>query len=567
LIETLRIENVAIVERAELEFGPGLNVLTGETGAGKSMVLCALELLAGGRASPELLREGCESATVEAVFRSEALPELEAELAARGLAVEGHELVVSRTVSRSGRGRARVGGSLVPVGTLAELFQGRIEISSQHDSQALLRPEVHGGLLDRAGGLLPLREAVAQGSQALRALDAELARLRDAAREREQRRDFLSWQAAEIDEARLRPGEAAELRAERGRLVHAERLREEGAAALALLCGDELADGGPAGAERLAEAARQLAGLARLDPALVPAAERLRALAGEVREVALDLERHLDGIEADPRRLAALEERLHRIEQLQRKYGENEEAVLRFRAEAERELAALAGAGEREAELAAERAERTAQLAAAAERLSQGRRRAAARLGRAVEAALHELGMPGARFGVALDPLAPPPDAPCGPGGHEAPEFRFAANRGEAPRALRKVASGGELSRTFLALKGALREHAAGMVVVFDEVDAGIGGGAADRVGRALAELAAQHQVLCITHLPQIAAFANAHFRVEKAEAAGRTRARVTRVEGQERVAEIARMAGGERVGAATLRHAQELLAARSRGG
>jgi DNA repair protein RecN (Recombination protein N) len=566
LIETLRIENVAILERAELEFGRGLNVLTGETGAGKSIVLGALAFLAGARASAGLLREGADAARVEALFRTEVLPELEAELTARGLDAEGHELVATRSLAAGGRSRARVAGSLVPVSVLGELFQGRIEISSQHDSQALLRPETHGWLLDRVGGLLDLRRAVGEGSRGLRALDEELERLRAASRDRERRRDFLAYQVAEIDEARLDPRALQELRAERGRLAHAGRLGEEGGAALALLAGDPLRDAESGAADLMAAAARGLETLARLDPDLAPHAERLRGLESEVREAALDLQRHLDGIEADPTRLASLDEALHRVEQLQRKYGAGVEEVLRFRDEAARELATLEGAEERELAIGRERSELAAGLAAAAEALSAGRRRAARKLSRVVESALHELGMPQARFGVALDSAPVPAGAPCGPTGREQPEFRFSANAGESPRPLRKVASGGELSRAFLALKGALREHGTGMVLVFDEVDAGIGGRAADRVGRALAELAAHHQVLCITHLPQIAAFAEVHFRVEKSVRGRRTRAAISRIEGSERVAEIARMAGGETVGEATLSHARELLASRGGG-
>ena len=565
MIETLRIENLAIVEQAQLEFGPGLNVLTGETGAGKSIVLGALTFLAGGRASSGLLREGCETGSVEAVFRTEALCDFERDLAERGLEAEGHELMVSRGLAANGRSRARVGGSLVPASVLAEIFQGRIEISSQHDSQALLRAETHGWLLDRLGGLLELRKTVGDGSRALRALDEEVERLRQDARDRERRRDFLAFQVSEIDGAELATSEVEGLRSERGRLAHAGRIGEELGAALAGLAGDPLGGEARGAADLLADAARRVQALSELDSSLAPFAERLLGLQSEAREAALELERYLDGVELDPARLAGLDERLHQIEQLQRKYGANVEEVLRFRDQAARELATLDGAEEREAEIAGDRAERAARLEADAEALSKGRRRGARKLEKVVEAALHELGMPGARFGVALEPVEGPDTAPCGPSGREHPEFRFSANAGESPRPLRKVASGGELSRAFLALKGALREQGAGMVLIFDEVDAGIGGRAADKVGRALAELAAHHQVLCITHLPQIAAFANVHFRVEKSARGKRTRARISRIEGADRVAEIARMAGGEQVGEATLLHARELLA--SRGG
>ncbi len=562
MIETLRLQNLAIVDRVELEFGPGLNVLTGETGAGKSIVLGALALLAGRRASADAIRAGCEEASVEAVFRTERLPELEAELARRGLDADSHELVVRRTLSRGGRSRAQLAGQLVPLSTLAELFAGRLEISSQHDSQALRRPEAHGLLLDRAGGLLELRRKVAEGHAALRAADAELARLRAESAERARRRDFLAFQLQEIDAAALEPDELERLRGERARLGHAERLRGDGSAALAALAGEPLG-----AADLVGDAARRLEALAKLDPDLADLAGRLASAREELREAALEIERYVDGIEVDPGRLEGVEQRLHRIEGLQRKYGATPEDVLRYRDEIAAELAGAEGADARAATLASERAARCAELERDAASLSRGRERAARRLSREVEAALRELAMPRARFSVALEPGAPPPGLPCAATGREIPEFLFSANPGEPPRPLRVVASGGELSRAVLALKQAVRDAESGMVLVFDEVDAGIGGRAADRVGRRLAELAAHHQVLCITHLPQIAARADVHLQVVKQEGrSGRTLTRISRVEGAERVEEIARMAGGESVAEATREHARALLGPRATG-
>ncbi len=474
-----------------------------------------------------------------------------------------HELIVRRSVARNGRSRARIGGQLVPVATLAELFRGRIEISSQHDSQSLLRREEHGLLLDRRGGLLALRASVAEGHAALRALDDELATLAAHTRERQQRRDFLCFQVREIDEAALDPEEQDGLRGEHARLSNAGRLREETAAAATLLTGDPLGDAANA-ADLVATAARRLEDLGRIDPGLADRASRLCALEAELRDAGLELERSADAIEADPARLAALDERLHEVERLQRKYGATVPEILRFRDDAAAELAALEGADERESELVRERQATCDRLAAAARELSKGRGRAARELSRVVQASLRELDMPQARFSVALEPAPAPEHTPCGPQGAELPEFRFSANAGETLRPMRKVASGGELSRAFLAIKGALRESDAGMVLVFDEVDAALGGRAADRVGRSLAELGGHHQVLCITHLPQIAAFAQAHLRVSKRTQRGRTLARVERVEGTARIEEIARMAGGEVVGEATLRHARALLASHS---
>lgn len=564
MIETLRIGNLAIVESEEVEFGPGLNVLTGETGAGKSIVLGALSLLAGSRASPQVVREGCAEAVVEAVFRTDHLPDFESQLEALGLVADEHELVVQRSVQRGGRSRARVAGQLIPAAVLAELFSGRIEISSQHDSQSLLRTEFHGRLLDTAAGLLPLRSAVAAGYAKLRALDEELGKLRAAEMERERRRDFLSFQVGEIDGARLDAEEDSALRAERSRLAHAERLCEEASAALTLLAGDF---GGPEvsnTADLVSEAIRHLEGVEALDPALAPLLAGLRAAREELRDAAMELERYAADIEADPARLGALDERLAQIEALQRKYGGSIDEVLRFRDAAAAELERLEGASERAKAIDALRAREVEQLKADAERLSTDRRKASKRLGAAVQSALRELAMPQARFEVALTQIAAPERAPCGPGGCESAEFRFSASAGGELLPLRRAASGGELSRTFLAIKSAVREADAGMVLVFDEVDAGIGGRTADRVGRCLAELAGRHQVLCITHLPQIAAYASAHFRVEKCEVDGRPSARLLRVEGADRVEEIARMAGGDEVRETTRRHARELIRSRS---
>jgi DNA repair protein RecN (Recombination protein N) len=341
LIEILRIWDLAIVDRAEIEFGRGLNVFTGETGAGKSIVLGALALLAGARAAASAVRAGCEEASVEALFQTQELADLEEELARRGLAGDQHELVVRRTLGRSGRSRARLSGQLVPAAVLAELFAGRIEISSQHDSHALLRAETQGRLLDHKGGLLELRGAVGEGHRRLRELDTERARLAERERERAQRRDFLVFQVGEIDEAKLDPAEIEELRTVRERLAHVERLRAKGGGALELLTGDPGSAGSDRAADVLAEVARTLSDLGRVDPTLTPFGERVGAAATEVRDVAADLERHLNGIEADPARLAAIDERLHRVEQLQRKYGASVEEVLRHRDQAAAELAEI----------------------------------------------------------------------------------------------------------------------------------------------------------------------------------------------------------------------------------
>jgi DNA repair protein RecN (Recombination protein N) len=565
MIESLRVENLAVLERAELELGTGLHVLTGETGAGKSIVLGALALLAGGRASQDVIREGAEEAVVEAVFRVEGDEALIQRLAQLGVEPAEGALVVRRSVARNGRGRARVGGELVPVATLAELFRGRLEISSQHESQELLRTEAHARLLDAAGGLAPLSSKVVEGFERLRAVDQEIGQLGERREERARREDFLKYQMNEIDEAKLKSGEFSDLQAEKARLGNSERLRGEAEHALALLAPDP-ARGEVYGAlDPLAEATRRLETLAEIDPGLTVLSERLAAARAEVEDAAQDLSVYAADVEADPARLAEVEDRLEQLERLRRKYGVDEDAISAFREEAASELAALSGSEDRLAELQSDRVQVVESLARDADRLSAGRRRAAAKLASAVEDQLHELAMPDARFEVGLEPVTPPEGVPCSSGGAEAPEFRFCANLGEPLYPLRRVVSGGELSRVFLALKCALRRAGEARVLVFDEVDAGIGGRVADQVGRLLSNLARDHQVLCITHLPQIAAGADLHFRVDKRKRKGRTVAGVHRLEPEARIEEIARMAGGATVTDATRRHARELLRSRRR--
>lgn len=558
MIESLRIRDLAIVRDVSLELGPGLNVLTGETGAGKSLLLGALALLAGARASADRVREGADEAVVEAVFRAD--PALAAALEARGIPTDDGALVVRRSIASGGRSRAWLGGQLVPIAALAELLGERIEVASQHESQALRSPETHGRLLDAGAGLEATRARVAEGAAALRRVQEELRRLTEDAEERERRRDYLAFQAREIDEAELQPGERERLVAERGRLLHAERLRAEAFRASSLLAGDPTAET-PSASDAVGEAARVVAELAALDPALAAPAERLAAVRSELDDVSLELARYAEAVEADPERQAVVEARLALIERLARKYGADEAEILRRRESLEAELGEAVGADARLADLAKESEARAASLAREAEALSRGRAKAAGPLSKRLSAALAELALAGAAIEVALEPVPPPDGLPCGPTGAERPEFLFRANPGEPAGPLRRVASGGELSRVFLALRNTLREADAGRVLVFDEVDAGIGGAAAEKVGRALAELAGAHQVLCITHLPQVAALGSVHLRVAKRVQRGRTAVQVTPLAGEDRVEEVARMAGGSRVAEATRRHAEALLA------
>ncbi len=560
MIERLRIRELALVEELELEFGPGLNLLTGETGAGKSIVLGALALLAGGRADRDAIREGADEAVVEAVFDITKIPELEAELAERGLEAEEGALIVRRSLHRTGRARAWVGGQLVPVSTLAELFAARIEVSSQHASHKLLSSEPQGRLLDQYGGLLDERRGVEEGVRALRSRAAEIEQLRSAAEERARREDFLAFQVSEIDEAELDPDEDESLTAEHRRLVHAETLGGDARQVVALLSGDPSEGGESPVGDRLGDAARKVAGLAQLDEELAPLAERLESASAEITDVARDLERYASGVETHPARLAEVEERIQRVEALKRKYGATVSDILGFRDRAAGELATLGGSDERMGKLEVEQQAETRRVAGLAKRLSKGRTQAAKAFAAAAQEGARQLAMEKAEVQVALEAVEAEDGMPCGPCGAETAEILFSANPGEPARPLRRVASGGELSRVFLALKTVLRTTSAGMVLVFDEVDAGIGGAVAERVGGVLATLAESHQVLCITHLPQIAAQAGTHFRVAKAEQGGRTRTGVDLLADEDRIQEVARMAGGETPGAETRSHAEALL-------
>jgi DNA repair protein RecN (Recombination protein N) len=572
MIEVLRIENLALVESVELEFGPGLNVLTGETGAGKSIVLAALALLTGARAAADTLRSGANEGVVEALFRMDGHEDVARALARRGLADEtagdpdaegSAELIVRRTLHANGRSRARVGGQLVPVSTLVELFGGQLEISSQHGSQALRSPEVHAEALDAYANKTSLREIIAGEVVRVGESGRELESLRAAEEERARRLDFLEYQRQELEAEDLDAEGVASLEVEHRRLTNAERLGEEMASAASALGGMEAGEAGESAEDAVARARRALASAMRMDPSIEPLAERLEALESELRDLSASTADYLSELEIDPARLGVVEEKITRLENLRRKYGQSVEEMFAHRDEVAREIESLSGTDDRIRQLERDRAVAIETANEASAKLSKARARAAKKLAKAVEGELGDLSMEGARFVVDLEPIAldvEPGGLQTGAGGRERPEFHFSANAGEAPRPIQKVASGGELSRLFLAIKNSLRRADRNMVIVFDEVDAGIGGAVAERVGRVLAELATEHQVLCITHLPQIAAFADRHFVVRKQARGGRTRTSVARVEGDLRVDELARMAGGEHVTDVTREHARSLL-------
>jgi len=553
MLRELRIRNFAVVENLTVPFAPGFNVLTGETGAGKSILVDAILLLRGARAQTDVIRVDAETATVEAVF--EVSDGAVATLDEAGLPLEDGEVVIRRELSRSGRHRAFVNDAAVTVGLLERLGDALVQVHGQHEHQRLLEPTRQLDMLDRFADAEPLRERFAALFAKHAEARAELERRRGAARDRAQRQDLLRFQVSELDAARVRVGEDDELRTERRRLQHAERF----AAGLQEV-GSLLHDDAASATARLARAGRVLSDLGRLDPAFAAPAETLDAARAHVEDTLAAVRGLRDTIVFEPGRLEGIDERLDALTRLKRKYGDSEEALLRFRADAAAELDRL----ERHEELLAEDerrlAELEAEMASAARALGAARREAAAKLGPRVQRELRQLGMDRAAFEVATIDLAA---GDWGLRGAERVEFRFTANPDEPNRPLARIASGGELARTMLALQVVLSGDDDAPTMVFDEVDAGIGGRAASVVGDKLAALGGSRQVLCVTHLAPIAALADQHVRVAKSVRGGRTRATTAVIAGDERAAEIARMLGGDASGAAALDHARALLRAR----
>jgi len=561
MIQTLRVFNLALIESLELEFGAGLHVITGETGAGKSVLVSAVGMLSGRRVSSEVVRTGTKEARVEALFDSPSLLEKAREL---GLADEGDsELLVVRTVARQGRSRVWINGRLATVDLLGRLMDGVIDVASQGEHQRLLRPEVQTDCLDGYAGLTELRGHVAEAFSSVRELLDELeARRRDAA-ERARREDQLRAEIDQIDQAELRVGELDELEREHSRLAHLDRLEAQTAEALARL-DDEPGVQSRGIQSRLRSARSRIRDLIGIAPELRAVDEALERAELECSDAILELERFRSELEAEPERFEQIETRMAEIRRLQRRFGEDVEAILAFREQAASELERIGGGEAREAELATAAVEAASRLHRLARELSEARERAGRELADEVERELSGLDMGKARFEVRLEPIAASErlgiEIRSGPGGAERVGFWLAANPGEEPKRLRDAASGGELARLQLALRNALRENDLGGVLLFDEVDSGVGGETAQRIGARLKELAHVHDILCITHLPQVAAAGQVHYRVSKHVEAGRTRTRADRLSDSERVDEIARMAGSGKLTATSRAHARELL-------
>jgi DNA repair protein RecN (Recombination protein N) len=548
VLTLLKISGFALIDEAEIAFGPGLTAVTGETGAGKSILVEALGLLRGARAGADLIRSGRDEARVEAIVELPAASAARARLLADG---REHEegLVVRRTIARGGRGRAHLGGSLATAADLAGLVGPLVDIASQHDQQSLTDPESQLAILDAFAENAVLRGEMATAHAVATDAAAALARFSADARGRAEREDLLRFQLGELDAARPVPGEDQTLAVERERLRGAEKFHAATAG------GEEtLYAGDGAVSERVAAVLRDLEPLAALDPGLGPQVDRLREAAAVIDDVARDLGRYARGVRSDPARLAEIEERLFLLSRLCRKHGGTVADLAARREALAGELAAIGSYEEGVVARQAALDEAEARAAAAAAALSASRKRAASSLERKVGATLRELGFSAAQLPIELEARE------RGATGADRVRFLFAPNPGDPPRPLAKIASGGELSRVMLAVKQALVRTDQVLTYVFDEVDAGVGGGTAEVIGRKLKRIAADRQVIVITHLAQVAAFADAHIRVSKSVTRGKTRVVIEPLNEMGRAREIARMLAGEPPSAQATAHADEML-------
>ncbi len=566
----LHVRDFVLIDNLELRLEPGFNVLTGETGAGKSIVIGALDLVLGGRASGDLVRAGATEAVIEALFDAADAPGLAARLERAGIPV-GDELLVRRIVHKSGRSRAFVNGRLCTIAELSALAPLLADVTSQHESVALTDPRRHVEYLDRYADALPLRDELAGLVEELTGLLEHIALLRQRERGRAERESFLRYQLGVVDELDPRPDEIDALRQERSRLKHAGKLADVTAAAAREL------DGDGALCDRLGALTASLASTTSLDATLEPWAAELDDCWSRLRELCRELRRYAERTQADPARLEQVQDRIYRLEELLRQMGPTLEDVLGARARIASELDELTNVEARLPELDERRSRLHEQASKLARKLSRRRREMASRLGAAISHELEELGMGAARVVVDVAPSKGEASdlsvdgARLGRHGIDRVQFLIAPNRGSEPKPLAKIASGGELSRALLALKRALGAHDVASsddgdggrpigIQVFDEVDSGVGGDTAARIGRAIADIARHRQVLCITHMAAIAAYADAHFVVTKTHHDACSTSEIARVEGEARVREVARMLTGNKLTASSKRAARELL-------
>jgi DNA repair protein RecN (Recombination protein N) len=543
MLRFLRIQHLAVIDRLELELRPGLTVLTGETGAGKSILVGAVGLLVGGRASADLVRTGEDQATIEAIFET----------------AGGREIIVRREISAQGRSRALIDGALVTTAALRETCGGLVDLHGQHEHQLLLDPAAHVDLLDEFGGFTDLRTETAAAFASWQIVRVERDRLLTGEREKTARAEFIRFQLGEIERTAPQPGEDDELWATRQVLANADKLQR--------LCGEAytaLYEGDDAALPALGTVWRKVADLASVDPRFVPYLETREAVKSQLEELAYFLRSYAADIEASPSRLQEVEDRLAALERLKKKHGPTMTDVIATRARLRTDLDDLEHASERAAELDQAVAKAREAYRRSAGALSKARRAVAPEFSRRLERALADLAMTRTRCEVRLSDAVD--EARWSERGLETGEFFISPNPGEDLRPLARIASGGELSRIMLALKTLATTDAPGKTLIFDEVDAGIGGAVADVVGRRLQGLSERFQVMCITHLPQIAAYGASHVQISKSVIRDRTVTEVTHLTGPDREQELARMISGAEVSAAVIASAREMLGARTAG-
>lgn len=561
MLRELRIRNFAVIDEVVLELKPGLNIITGETGAGKTIILDALGLIAGQRGSTDVIRNREDEASVEALFDS--LPEEFSEkLGNAGFKAED-EIVIKRIVSRSGKNRIYLNGSLAPRAVLAEIGATLVQIYGQHEHQTLLQPETHLSLLDGFAELEAPARSMQMSYKIMTASWNELNQVKQSIEQKRREKALLETQLEELERARLKPGEEEELRAAKNVLVHSEKLYQgcrEGE--------DLLYESDAALVGRLGKYSGRLRELAGVDQHLRPTVELLESSLAQLQEAAAQLRRYAERIHFDRNSLEQVEERLAEIQRLKRKYGGRVEDILRVHEEIRESLGSLEQGEGKIAALEKTFADVRQTAWDTAEKISTTRQRAAKKLKRDMEREVRTLGMPETTFEVRFTTHDEKADVPpffvggkkLTERGMDQVEFYFSPNPGEPPKPLARIASGGELSRLMLALKALVLTAGEASTLLFDEVDAGIGGRVAEIVGKKLKQVAARQQVLSVTHLPQIAALADAHYVVEKEVEQGRTFTRVKQLSERDRIAEIARMLGGIKITDQARRHAEELV-------
>lgn len=553
MLETLSIKNIAVIDSAEIQFKKGLNVLSGETGAGKSIVLEAISLLLGSRANVELIRSGCDEAIVEGMFDLSEIEWMTGRLELLGFKPETSELLIKRTVNRNGRHRIYINGEMATLSILQQLCEGLIDLCSQHEHQSLTKPATQLDLLDRYGSLGELGKAYGSGYSKTRELRAERDELSQAEAERSRRSDFLKFQIEELRAADLSPSEDEGLQTEKQLLQSGEVRVQAAESARLILDSDE--DGVM---NSLRAALQKIRGLHQLDDRALPLQEGIERALAEVEDVSIAIHRYLGAVDLNPERLQEVQERLSMIADMRRKYGATVIEMLATLEKLETEFSSLGQAEERLGAIDAELDTAQEELRKQAKKLSNSRRKVADLLASSVTGELKDLKMGDARFSIELSVKEDMEDWSAS--GADQVQFVVQTNRGEAARPLGKIASGGELSRLMLAIRRVIADKGGIGVYLFDEIDAGIGGQTAFQVGKKLKSVASYNQVICITHLPQVASFAHHHLIVRKAASGKRTVTEVVALKQTERKEELARMLGGPELTKKSLENAAELL-------